>query len=161
MQCPRHEPGWDCHSTHTLFIAWPQRKHHQNPEILKELCLCHRCGRKAMLHCWAAQALSETTRVREDWGRWHATNIYYMEYRSLPSPLEANTTELVSYSKWRWEPGHKISKQKHWSTALQAGTCRSAERYCTRAGLLREQGTIVPSSAHKKYYLLWSSQPQQ
>lgn len=109
--------------------------------------------------CVAELALSEITRVRGL--GYMALYTYYTQKSSLPSPFEANTTELVSCNKWRWEQGHKRSKPQHWSAPLWTGTCSSAERYCTRAGLLREQGTIVPSSAHKKYYLFWCSQPQQ
>lgn len=46
------------------------------------------------------------------------------------------------------------------------GTCGSADRYCIReglcqSGLQRQPETILPLPAHKKYHLLWSSQPQQ
>lgn len=163
MQGSRHQPGWDCQSTYIHFIAWHTEKCHQDREIGKTkgavpLPSLWQESNVALLTCRGPLRNSEsTTGLRKTTHH----NKYYMDYRSLPSLLEANTTaaERVSCSKWRWEPGHKLHEQQHCRgpAALQTGTA-SGQGSATQ-GCRGKQGQF--SSAHKKYCLPWSSQLKQ
>lgn len=112
---------------HTLLLdTW--RKCHQDREISKTegavpLPSLWQESNIALLTCRGPLRNSGSKRGLRK--RTHH-NRYYMGYKSLPSLFKANTTaaELVSCSKWRWEPGHKLNEQQHWRApaALQTGT---------------------------------------
>lgn len=112
--------------------------------------------------CRSTEALSETARVIKDRGRGQATtNIPWTTEVSLP--YLKKTQQLVKYLTVVNKVG---TRPRTSQAAALMGTCSSADRYGIRAGLCqsglqKEAGTILPSSAHKKYYLLWSSQLQQ